>query len=222
MAHVYAARAVLPSMIERGQGYLLNTVSAAGLLSQIGSAPYSTTKHAAIGFAESLAITHGDDGIKVSLICPQAVRTNFIAGSEDGPQSVDGIIEPDDVAESAIQGLAEERFLILPHEQVKTYMQRKIMDYDRWLKGMRRFRQKILIYTVEDKSSTKREEGRFGDIALRERFVTSEQVLKSIEVQIAEDIGGQKHRFIGQILLELGYMSSSQVNDILKIMGILP
>ncbi len=151
MAHVYAARAVLPSRIERGQGYLLNTVSAAGLLSQIGSAPYSTTKHAAIGFAESLAITHGDDGIKVSLICPQAVRTNFIAGGEEGPQSVDGILEPEDVAESVIQGLAEERFLILPHEQVKTYMQRKIMDYDRWLKGMRRLRQNILALTFEEK-----------------------------------------------------------------------
>ena len=127
-------------MIERGQGYLLNTVSAAGLLSQIGSAPYSTTKHAAIGLAESIAITHGDDGIKVSVICPQAVRTNFIAGGEEGAQSVDGIIEPEDVAESVIQGLDEECFLILPHVEVRTYMQRKISDYDRWLKGMRRLR----------------------------------------------------------------------------------
>jgi NAD(P)-dependent dehydrogenase (short-subunit alcohol dehydrogenase family) len=146
MAHVYAARAVLPYMIARGEGYLLNTSSAAGLLNQIGSAPYSTTKHAAIGFAEALAITHGDDGIKVSVLCPQAVRTQMVAGSEGGSAAVDGIMEPEDVAECVVQGLAEETFLILPHPEVKTYYQRKASDYNRWINGMRRFAQKIIPY----------------------------------------------------------------------------
>jgi len=143
MAHVYAARAVLPGMIERGAGYLLNVASAAGLLNQIGSAPYSVTKHAAVGYAEALAITHGGDGIKVSVVCPQAVRTQMVQGNEDGSASVDGIIAPEDVAESVIQGLAKEIFLILPHPEVKTYYQRKASDYDRWISGMVRFRDKV-------------------------------------------------------------------------------
>lgn len=146
MAHVYAARAVLPGMLARKKGYLLNTVSAAGLLNQIGSAPYSTTKHAAIGFAEALAITHGDDGIKVSVICPQAVATRMLGDVGDGgPQGVDGILTPEQVADSVIAGLAAETFLILTHEQVRLYMQRKTSDYDRWLKGMRRFRRSFLV-----------------------------------------------------------------------------
>ena len=145
MAHVYAARAVLPGMIARAEGYLLSTVSAAGLLSQIGAASYSTTKHAAIGFAEALAITHGDDGIKVSVLCPQAVDTPMLGNfTGDGPQGVDGILTPEQVAESVIDGLAAETFLILPHEKVRLYMQRKISDYDRWLKGMRRLRRSFL------------------------------------------------------------------------------
>jgi NAD(P)-dependent dehydrogenase (short-subunit alcohol dehydrogenase family) len=139
MAHVAAARAALPGMIERGSGYLLNTASAAGLLSQIGSAPYAVTKHAAVSFAEWLSITHGDDGIGVSVLCPQAVRTAMTANMEEGGVAgVDGMIEPDDVAQCVIEGLADERFWILPHPVVADYARRKADDVDRWLTGMRR------------------------------------------------------------------------------------
>ncbi|MBI1359826.1 MAG: SDR family NAD(P)-dependent oxidoreductase [Alphaproteobacteria bacterium] len=143
MAHVYAARAALPGMIERGEGYFLNTVSAAGLLSQIGSAVYSTTKHAAIGFAEHLAIAEREKGIGVSVLCPQAVDTPMLGGAA-GSQNVDGVLSPEQVADAVVQGLAAESFLILPHPQVVTYMQRKTGDYDRWLRGMVRLRRGVI------------------------------------------------------------------------------
>lgn len=144
MAHVHAARAVLPAMLRRRRGYLLNTASAAGLLSQIGSAPYAVTKHAAVAFAEWLSITHGRQGLKVSVLCPQAVRTNMTAGSEQGGVAgVDGMIEPEEAAEATVRGLADERFLILPHPTVLTYMQRKAGDYDRWLAGMQRLQDRF-------------------------------------------------------------------------------
>ena len=145
MAHVHAARALVPRMLARGGGYLLNTASAAGLLTQIGSAPYAVTKHAAVAFGEWLSITHGSQGLKVSLLCPQAVRTPMIAGVEEGGVAgVDGVAEPDDVAQAVIEGLADERFLILPHPEVREYFQRKGADYERWIRGMRRLQERFL------------------------------------------------------------------------------
>ena len=138
MSHVYAARHLVPRMVQRGGGYLLNTASAAGLLSQIGSATYAVTKHAAVSLAEWISITHGAQGIKVSVLCPQAVRTAMTAGNPDGVASVDGMIEPEQLADTVIEALDEERFLVLPHPQVLDYMRRKTADYDRWLAGMRR------------------------------------------------------------------------------------
>lgn len=139
MAHVYAARVVVPRMLERGGGSLLQTASAAGLLTQIGSAPYSVTKHAALAFAEWLSITYGDQGIKVSVLAPQAVRTAMTAGVPNGGVAgVDGMLEPDVVADAVAVGLARDDFLILPHPQVLEYFRRKASDYERWLAGMRR------------------------------------------------------------------------------------
>jgi len=147
MAHVWGARAVLPGMIARGGGWLLHTSSAAGLLSQIGDASYSTTKHAAIGFAESVAITHGDQGIGVSVLCPQAVDTAMLAaavGVTAGEAAkIDGVLEPAEVAAAVVRGLEAESFLILPHPEVSEYMRRKAADVDRWLAGMRRFRRSM-------------------------------------------------------------------------------
>jgi NAD(P)-dependent dehydrogenase (short-subunit alcohol dehydrogenase family) len=147
MAHVYAARAVLPSMLARGEGYLLNTASAAGLLMNIGNAPYTTTKHAAVGFAEWLAVTYGDRGIKVMCLCPQGVRTNMLLGSPGDPSTevvlAQGAMEPEQLAESVVEGLRSEQFFILPHPEVAEYVRRKAEDPDRWLTGMRRLQRRI-------------------------------------------------------------------------------
>ena len=140
MAHIYAARAVLPGMLARGEGYLLQTASAAGMLAQIGCAPYSVTKHAAVAFAEWIAIAHAEKGIKVSCLCPQGVRTKMLLG-EDGTREsflLDSALTPEEVAEAVVEGLNEERFLILPHPEVAEYFRRKATDYERWLRGMRR------------------------------------------------------------------------------------
>jgi NAD(P)-dependent dehydrogenase (short-subunit alcohol dehydrogenase family) len=155
MAHIYAARAVLPSMIARGEGYILSTASAAGLLTQIGSMAYSMTKAAAISLAEWLSISHHHQGIRFSVLCPQAVATNIVrnspqnsmaaaadateAGFEGGVASGDGVLDPADVAQLCLQSIRDEQFLILPHPEVATYVERKATDRDRWLAGMRRF-----------------------------------------------------------------------------------
>lgn len=149
MAHIYAARAVVPSMIANGGGYLLNTASAAGLLTQIGSMAYSITKAAAVSLGEWLAITHHHQGIRVSVLCPQAVRTNIVKNSpqnvdgmddaDSGVASGDGVLEADDVAQLCLEAMRDERFLVLPHPDVATYAERKGADRDRWLAGMRRF-----------------------------------------------------------------------------------
>lgn len=143
LSHVYVARAIIPGMIKRGGGAIMITASAAGLLSQIGSAPYSVTKHAAVGLAESLSITHGDQGIQVFALCPQAVRTEMTRQG-GGVAAVDGLMEPEQLADAVIEGFKKEEFLILPHPEVKMYIQRKTADYDRWLKGMRRLQARFL------------------------------------------------------------------------------
>jgi NAD(P)-dependent dehydrogenase (short-subunit alcohol dehydrogenase family) len=141
MAHVNAAQAVLPSMLARGEGYLLSTASAAGLLANIGDAPYTVTKHAAVALAEWLSITYGDRGIKVSCLCPQGVRTDLLLSGLGGATdtvAAQGVIEPSEVADAVVAGLAAEQFLILPHPEVAEYVRRKATDRDRWLAGMRR------------------------------------------------------------------------------------
>ncbi len=142
MAHVYGARAVLPSMLDRGEGYLLTTASAAGLLTTLGNAPYAVTKHAALSLAEWLAITYGDKGIKVSCLCPEGVRTDML-DSVGGSFLAAGALDPEEVADVVADGLAAERFLILPHPKVAEYFRRKAEDYDRWLAGMRRLQASV-------------------------------------------------------------------------------
>ncbi|MBV9047545.1 MAG: SDR family oxidoreductase [Solirubrobacterales bacterium] len=145
-AHVLAARVLLPGWLERGDGYFVTVASAAGLLSQIGSAPYSVTKHAAVAFAAWLSITYGHRGVRVSCVCPMGVRTPMLEGAGEGAlenlaaQVVreGGVIEPEDVAEVTVEGIEAERFLVLPHPEVLKFFQRKASDYERWLDGMRR------------------------------------------------------------------------------------
>jgi NAD(P)-dependent dehydrogenase (short-subunit alcohol dehydrogenase family) len=144
MAHVHAARACLPGMLARGSGYFLQTISAAGLLSQIGSAPYTVSKHASLGFAEWLAITHGRDGIGVTALCPQGVRTDMLS-TIDNVDTVagDGLAGTDEVAECAADAIARETFLALPHPRVADYFRRKAEDHDRWIRGMQRLQEKL-------------------------------------------------------------------------------
>jgi NAD(P)-dependent dehydrogenase (short-subunit alcohol dehydrogenase family) len=144
MAHVYAARALLPGWLARGEGYLLHTASAAGLLTGLGQASYSVTKHGVVALAEWLSITYGDAGVKVSCLCPQGVRTNMLLSGGEDNFLVPGSVEPEHVADVVVAGLRDERFLILPHPEVEEYFQRKANDYDRWLKGMRRMQARIL------------------------------------------------------------------------------
>lgn len=143
MSHLYAARAVVPAMVANGGGYLLNTASAAGLLAAIGSGPYTVSKAAAVKLSEFLAITHGDEGIKVSVLCPQGVNT-AMAPQGLGDGQTDGIIEADELAAVVVDCLREERFHVLPHPEVAEYIKRKADDPDRWLKGMRRLRQRAI------------------------------------------------------------------------------
>jgi NAD(P)-dependent dehydrogenase (short-subunit alcohol dehydrogenase family) len=148
MAHVYAVRAVLPQMLARGEGYLLHTASAAGLLTNLGAAPYAVTKHAVVALAEWLAITHADAGIKVSCLCPQGVRTPMLLGGLDDTAGAvvlagGGLLEPEQVAAEVVAGLADERFLILPHPEVLGYFRAKAGDYDRWLRGMAKLQARV-------------------------------------------------------------------------------
>ena len=153
MAHVYAARRLVPGWVERGEGYFLSTASAAGLLSQIGSAQYSMSKHAAVAFAEWLSITYGDRGVRVSCLCPMGVNTPLLNGGEEAEigrdatnvvKAAGNVLEPEEVAEEVVAAIRDERFLVLPHPEVLTFFQHKGTDYDRWLRGMRRLQAAIV------------------------------------------------------------------------------
>ncbi|MGH8944802.1 MAG: SDR family oxidoreductase [Acidimicrobiia bacterium] len=144
MSHVYAAKRLVPAWVARGEGYFLSTASAAGLLTNLRAAQYSVTKHAAVAFAEWLAVTYGDDGVKVSCLCPQFVNTPMLAESDSFRAIAgDNVLEPDQVAEAVVEGLREESFLILPHPEVADYFQNKANDYDRWIGGMRKLQRAV-------------------------------------------------------------------------------
>jgi NAD(P)-dependent dehydrogenase (short-subunit alcohol dehydrogenase family) len=145
-AHMLAARRLLPGWLARGEGYFVATASAAGLLTQIGSAPYAVTKHAAVAFAEWLSVTYGERGLRVSCLCPMGVRTAMLAGDELGQQVVraaGAVLEPEEVADAVIAAIDAEQFLIVPHPEVLTFFQRKALDYERWLAGMRRLQARV-------------------------------------------------------------------------------
>ena len=157
-SHVYVARAVLPGMLARGEGYLVITASAAGLLTQLGSAPYAVTKHAAVALAEWLSITYGEQGIRVSCLCPQAFTSNLLSTSErelggapvttggtagSAQAAADGVLTAEQVADAALDAIGTEQFLILPHPEVATYEQRRASDRERWLRGMRRMQARL-------------------------------------------------------------------------------
>ena len=144
MAHVYAARALLPGMLARGDGYIVGTISAAALLNHILAAPYAVTKAAGLSFFEWLAIAYHDEGIRVSALCPQGVRTAMLAQEGERNFLTGGALDPEDVAGAVVESIRDERFLILPHPEVVEFFRRKATDYDRWLKGMRRLRHRIL------------------------------------------------------------------------------
>ena len=143
MSHIFAAQKLIPDMLKRGSGYFVNTASAAGLLSHIDSATYTTTKHAAIGFAEWLAITYGKKGIGVSILCPQAVETSMTKGRENEVSALDGMMKPEDVAIDVINAIKCETFLISPHEEVVGYFQNKANNYSRWIGGMQKLRSRL-------------------------------------------------------------------------------
>ncbi len=144
MSHVWTARHLVPGMIKRGSGYIMITASAAGLLNQPGAAPYGVTKHAAVGFAEWLSLTYGHKGLRVSVLCPQAVRSEMTRGHEVSVASIDGMLEPEDVAQACVEAIRSEQFLVLPHPQVLDYIRHKAGDYDRWLGGMRKLNQQFI------------------------------------------------------------------------------
>ncbi len=143
MSHIYAARTVIPKMLKKGSGGFVITASAAGLLNQIDSTPYTTTKHAAVGVADNLVINYGDRGIQVSVICPMAVES-LMTRNGGGIAALDGMLKAEQVAEDVMAALKEGQYMIMPHARVKDYHERKAADYDRWIRGMQRLRTRYL------------------------------------------------------------------------------